>query len=178
MHFKRIRRQRLQDLAMLLRANDLQAFCTAIGWIEINWAMVEQQFDRWMQVIFHRLGGNALEKRVPRNFSEKVRFLRRAFTDITLLAPFRDKGLSIIKRTDEYSNMRHNLMHAVVAHVEPIGGKFTMTSLRLDAQARQTVTDFVFDVNQFPTVSADFQRLGTEAIELSLDLIERFGEPR
>jgi hypothetical protein len=111
MHFKRIKRQRLQDFAMLVRDNDLQAFCTAIGWIEINWAMVEQQFDRWMQVIFLRLGGKALEKHVPRGFSGKVRFLRRAFNTINLLAPFRDRALSIIQRTDDYSNMRHNLNH-------------------------------------------------------------------
>jgi hypothetical protein len=68
---------------MLLRHDDLGALCFALGWIAQNWAMVEQNFEMCIAMIYHDLGGKtAVSRKLPLPWDQKVESLRTVFNKI------------------------------------------------------------------------------------------------
>ena len=41
--------------------NNFTRLCEAIGLLVINWALIEQQIDNWVNVSFNNCGSNAID---------------------------------------------------------------------------------------------------------------------
>lgn len=172
--FARLRKSKFERLSGLLQGNDLVGLCTAIGLVEVHWAMMEQQLERWIQLVWHLQGGRTLEKTIPRAFKQKTNFLRRAFKSIPMLHVFALRAEEILSHAEGLAATRHGLTHAVVSHTEASNGRFILKKLKLDANAKSTLDDFVFDVANFPALTSSLSKLVTDAIEMSADLIAAY----
>jgi hypothetical protein len=93
----------------------LPGFCMAVGWIAQNWAMMEQNFDMWIAIIYHRLDGRTrVEPRLPIPFSKKVDFLEKAFSTLEPLKRFTAEVAPMLKQARELSQRRNDLVHGVL----------------------------------------------------------------
>jgi hypothetical protein len=174
--FNRSKGAKFGDLARILDDDEFRAFLTAIGWVEINWAIMEQNLDRWTQLIFRWLDGASIESEVPKSFWRKSKFLRQSFNSIPLLLPFKERGIDILSRADKLAGTGNDLTHAVITSMVSKDGKYEMKNLRLNKDAMHTIIDVQFDARGFPDLSLKLVHLGRDALYMSADLLDAFGE--
>lgn len=155
-------------------ADDFQALCAAIGFVEVNWALFEQSLDCIVLTAYRDLGGNAIQKDLPRSYSSKVKFLKKAFSKVAVLNPLKVEATEILNRSDELSKTRHDLMHGVVMHVEAVDGRYTFSKIDYVGHSH-SYRDFAFRPEDFPSLAEDLLRLGAETTRLGIkiDEIER-----
>jgi hypothetical protein len=86
-------------------ADDFRALCMAIGFVVVNWSVIEQQVDNWVNVTFINCGGNALRKNgdIPRSFKMKADYLKKCFKNLDVLKPFAIEGLNLLGRVSNIS---------------------------------------------------------------------------
>lgn len=175
--FKRYRVKRFGNLPLMLRDDDFLHFCAAIGWVEVNWALYENQLVHWCQVIFIKLrwrGANGKEHTMPKPYNAKVRFLRSGFSKIPALRKFCVEGIAILDRGEALAETRHNLTHGVITSVESKGGIFMLENRRTRPDGRHTVKNVEFNVRDFPTLADNLVVLGRDAIRLSSRIADEF----
>lgn len=151
--------------------DDFQSLCAAIGFVEVNWALFEQSLDFIVLTAHQDLGGNTIEKQLPRSYSRKVEFLKKAFSKIALLSPLKKEATEILSRGDHISKTRHDLMHGVVTHIEAVDGRYTFSKIDYVGQ-NHTYRDFVFSPEDFPALAEDLLRLGAQTTRLGVKVDE------
>jgi hypothetical protein len=172
--FNRTKGRKFGDLAILLDDDEFRSFCSAIGWVEVNWALMEQNFDRWIQVIFRKLNGASIESEPPKAFKKKAAFLRKAFNTIPRLSTYKDEALVILSRATKLSTTRNDLTHAVITSMKPVNGKYELENFKLHMDATHTIKDVIFDVRDFPALSLELARLGSDSLHISARLLDEF----
>lgn len=77
----------------------------AIGKLCISWAMVEHALDMNVAAIYYTKGGDAIEKRLPHNAKDKIKWFRKAMLRLPALAsaahhaePFAKDMLNVLAR--------------------------------------------------------------------------------
>lgn len=174
--FKRKRKQ-FDKLSLMLRDDEFLHFCSAIGWVEVNWALYEAQLTHWCQIMFVTLrwrGKNGRAKDMPRPYSQKSRFLREGFLNIAAMGFFKDEGLGILDRGDALADIRNDLTHAVITHMEAKDGRFIMENRKTTSDGLHVVKSVVFDVREFPALAHKLVILGKDAVHFSDRLYKAF----
>jgi hypothetical protein len=164
----------------MLRDDEFLHFCASIGWVEVNWSLMESQLDRWCQVmylIFKWRGKDGKEKEIPRPYGRKVRFLRGGFAKIPALKKYSADGVSVLDRADTLSDTRHDLTHGVITSIESKDGKYFLENRKIQRDGKHIVKDVVFNVRGFPALADKLADLGTDAIRLSHRLQVEFLRP-
>ena len=172
--FNRTKGRKFGDLAILLDDDEFRSFCSAIGWVEVNWALMEQNFDRWIQVIFRKLNGASIESEPPKAFNKKAVFLRKAFNTIPQLSTYKGEVLAILNGATKLSTTRNDLTHAVITSMKPVNGKYELKNFKLQIDATHTIKDVIFDVRDFLALSLELARLGSDSLHISARLLEVF----
>lgn len=172
--FNRTKGKKYKNLAQILRDDEFESFCSAIGFIEVTWAFMESQLDHWAQLTFRNLGGNKIEKKLPLGFERKSDYLIRVFKTIPLLAPFRADAVDVLDGARQLAGTRNDLTHAVVTSLESTGGKFELINRKLRSDGIHSSRTVYFDVRDFPDLSLKLVKLGSKAVRLSADLAEKF----
>ena len=172
--FNRTKGRKFGDLAILLDDDEFRAFCSVIGFVEVNWALMEQNFDRWIQVIFRKLNGAFIEKVPPNAFKKKAVFLRKAFNEIPQLSTFKGEVMAILDRAIKLSTIRNDLTHAVITNMKPVKGIYELQNFKLHIDSTHTIKDVKFDIRDFPVLSLELVRLGNDSLQISARLLEVF----
>lgn len=168
--FNRDKGKRFERLSHILRDDEFLHFCAAIGWVEVNWSLMESQLDRWSQVLFivHKWRGkDGKEKEIPRGYARKVRYLRGGFNRLPALKAFKDDCIDVLERADDLSETRHDLTHGVITSIESKDGKFFLENRKIQRDGMHTIKNVVFDVRQFPVLADKLADLGRDAIAIS-----------
>ena len=131
--------------------------CQCIGYVVVNWSLVENQLDNCVNVAFNNCGGSVFQKGsgVPRSLKPKIAFLRRCFRRLTELAEFRDDGLALLTRVSGASKRRHELMRGSLVELrpEPITGAFKFRQIGYDGD--------IHTLREFTLTPSDFRELGS-----------------
>jgi len=95
--------------------------CATIGSIVIKWSFIEQPIDICVTTIYHHCGGKiyALNGKIPRSMTTKVKFLNKCFKKIDCLLPFKDQGLSLIARASKIAIERNDIIHMRLGEITP-----------------------------------------------------------
>lgn len=152
-------------------ADDFRSLCAAIGFVEVNWALFEQSLDFIVLVAHGDLGGNVIEKELPRSYSRKVTFLKKAFSKIVVLNPLKTEAAEILCRGDKLSKTRHDLMHGVVTHIKSVEGRYTFAKIDYVGDGH-AYRDFVFNAEDFPSLADELLHLGRQATGLGVKVDE------
>jgi len=174
--FRRTKKQeRIQKIASLLEDDSFRALASAIGFVEIHWALFESHMDRWVEVAYNVLKFRFGGKEAPISYSRKSAYLVEAFTQNTRLSTFRTRGLEILSAAKTLSVTRHDLTHGVITGIEPIDFfKFILENRKLNRSGRHSFKEVTFDAREFPQLSKDFSDLASKSIHLTSDLADRF----
>ena len=159
-----------QSFPQITHANDFDGYCFALGYIQTNWAQMEQMFDSWIAMIYHNIGGrDMVDNRLPRSFGKKIEFLRKAFKKIRLLNEYAGKAIPLLNRAKALSRQRNDLTHGALSSLEPVDGKWQMIILDFDA-SKDNVNWHV--PRNFAFSPSDFQNLESKLVPLSLEVGE------
>jgi hypothetical protein len=155
--------------------SDFRALCTAIGFVVVNWAIIEQQIDNWVNVTFLNCGGKALRKKhdIPRAFQMKVIYLKDCFKKLESLGRVSEEGLALLGRVSKLSKQRNDLVHSARMALEPVDGAFHFRKVeyKIDNHA---VSDFTFDPDAFSKLETSLEAVLTEQIAFSQKLADEF----
>lgn len=150
---------------------DLDRLYSAIGFIAVRWAMMEQSLDFCISIIYRDCGGNTLTKEIPRSMSNKIPFLRKAFRTIPSLLERQEWALNIFDRITAIKELREGVIHAALNDTKHIDGKFFFTKIKYSSHQHYE-EEFVFDVRNFPAQSTEFLDLAMLVTALGMWLQE------
>ena len=147
----------------------------AIGFVVVNWAVIEQQIDNLVNVTFKDCGGRDLRKKadIPRSFSQKAKFLKECFKKLGPLKPFAGEGLSLVGRACNLSVERHNLVHGAVTSLVPVNGTFEFRKVGYEREDH-TIEPFTWHPDDFSKLAKSLGDLTTDLIALSQKLADKF----
>lgn len=166
-----LKEPKFEIIQRILSANTFQSLCAAIGFVEVNWALFEQSIDSAALIIHQSLGGNKIDRELPRAYSGKSRFLRKAFNKITLLRPLENEATGILDRADKLSHTRHDLTHGVVTHTEARNGRFDFSKIDY-VRSGHAYRDFSFHFAAFPALAKDLLALGDATTRLGIKIAQ------
>ena len=155
--------------------HDFLGLCQAIGYVVINSALIEQQVDNWVDVLFRQCGGANLRKNkdIPRAFNQKRKFLISCFKELPSLAPFSQEGRDLVTRLTKLSVKRNDLIHGAIKALSPINGAFQYRIIGYQKQAH-TLREFEFDLHDFSILEKSLSDALTDALEFSQKLGDTF----
>jgi hypothetical protein len=155
--------------------DEFRALCFAVGFIVLNWGIVEQQIDIWVNIAFRLCGGEALRKNkdIPRAFNQKARFLKECFNKLPALAAFASEGKSLIERVSSQASKRHDVVHSSLASFTPKNGAFTFNKVEYKKDGH-SVSTFTFSPTYFSTLETEMGDLLSEQIAFGQKLADRF----
>ena len=89
----------------------VEPLSSSIGFLILNWAMIEACLDFNTAIIFHAAGGKHIDREIPMALKSKLKFLRRCFSQIDMLHPFADEAIGYLSRVQDLSQTRHAVVH-------------------------------------------------------------------
>ena len=154
---------------------DLDELYRIVGYTVITWAMIEADLDKSIAVIHHCCGGKTISAALPRTLKGKIRYMRKALRQLSLLAPVKERGLDLMQQISDKKQQRHDLVHSVLTSAQASGGKFKFANLYA-GQAMHQIREIEFDVSHFPEFSKEIQDLETDMIAFAQKLAEDYTE--
>jgi hypothetical protein len=155
--------------------DDFRALCVAVGFVVLNWAIIEQQIDNWVNIAFINCGGRSLRgvDGIPRSFRRKAKFLKDSFRKLPSLSPFAAEGLALLARASVWADERNNLVHGGITSLEPQNGAFQFRKIGY-LKGNHTVSTFMFTPSDFSTLETALEELLTEQLAFSQKLADTF----
>ena len=152
-----------------------RALCMAVGFVVLNWAIIEQQIDNWVNVVFLNCGGSSLKTggRIPISFSAKVKFLTESFNKLSALAPFAVEGLALLDRASPIAIQRNNLVHGGIVSFEVLDEAFQFRKVKY-MKDNHEVSTFIFNSNIFSALETELGDLLTDQLTFSQKLADAF----
>ena len=155
-----------------IQATGFTGYCMALGYIQANWAQMEQMFDMWIALVYHELGGrDSIDSRLPLSFKSKVKFLKRSFGRISALNEYAQDALPLLQRAKALAGKRNDLVHGALTAQEPIDGNWQMAIL--DFETPQDSVNWHV-LRRFTFNQQDFQDFESNLVPLSVE-VAQFG---
>lgn len=96
----------------------------SLGQFTEAWALAEFALDLAIAALFHKHGGNKVDKRIPRGLEPRISFLRRV-SATPQMAPF-PAIADIAQRFADAAEERNTLIHGVAIELAEHSGEATM----------------------------------------------------
>lgn len=153
---------------MSIPQEELKPICEAIGFITINWALMERQFDNCIHLIHTDFGRYMHNHEKPIAYKKKSKYLRKAFRRVPHLDKYKANGLDLIQRADSLSELRHRFTHGTIRSLDGTVLTIDKLSIKDGYQADTHVYDFM----QFPKLAEDLGDLVMKWGHLSSALLD------
>lgn len=157
--------------------DDFRSLCTAVGFVVLNWGMIDQQLDILVNIVFRHCGGNRLRKDgdIPHSMKQKTTFLKQGFRSLPTLRPFAVEGRALMKRIEKRSRDRHDLAHGSLKQMAHVDGTYEFHIVEYHRDGH-SIRSFKFGPDDFSTYLKVHGDLQTELIQFSLRLGKQFPE--
>ena len=153
-------------------AMDLKAIwemsAKAVGEFITHWAMVERCIDFCIAIIYQKAGGKHLDNEIPQALWRRVKFLRRCFNQVSVLASFADEGRSLLDRITALTDTRNMLVHGCLSSYtsDSNGQEFLFVRIDLAPDKQMHVS------TSLRITGREFVENNSEAFSLTTDLID------
>ena len=151
----------------VVHADDMLGLCAFVGFITINWSVVEHQLDNCIAMVISDFGGLPKYKKIPRQYSTKSAYLREAFNSKTQFTHFKEPMIALLDRADIAAGKRNTMIHGTIDKVE--GGTLSMSKLDYDAGLLQKA-QMRFDTGPDSGLVPEFATLSTDWLNFSNNL--------
>lgn len=103
--------------------SELTAFFQAVGMIVLTWGRIEQTFDQSVDLMYKH-GGNTLVSRQPHGLKQRLKFVRKCFTELEKFKGLYKLFDDYLADTEKYSEERHKYIHSVIVKYSEESGQF------------------------------------------------------
>jgi len=110
--------------------NDERLFA-AVGRLTVTWAHLEFGLDSMIAVIHGLMDGRLYEKQLPKQLSEKLRYIRRAFDRLGIAEADRPRYDKLIDDIEVASTTRHDIIHGFPIHHANDTGEAKLVRLQI-----------------------------------------------
>jgi len=150
-----------------------EALYSQVGFIVVQWGHCEQSLELLVNTLFLQYGGNKLprRKKMPKQLSEKLAFVKECAVQILPLAPFRADLETLIDDFEAVKQKRHDLVHGALADIPVINGVFTFIRLETHREFHEA-KKFLYDLKVFPDLAATLVRLGADTPKLARRIVD------
>lgn len=142
--------------------------CAAIGFIAVNWALIERQMDNLCHVAFEaeRSDGKGLKK--PRALKDKFKFIRRHILGSPRFAALGERLATLMDATESLADKRHMFLHGAIESIEDSVLVFN----RLEFQDDYMSYAEKFDLQDFPLLVEELQHAVRLWLQLAWEVLE------
>ncbi|MDH5573200.1 MAG: hypothetical protein OEY89_15670 [Gammaproteobacteria bacterium] len=151
--------------------NDLDTLYRAVGFIVVQWGQAEQTLDMIVAIIFQDFGGNKIEKQIPIMLKQKIKYLRKCFNKIPDISDCKTTGNELLDQFKKLSEKRNEIIHGAVSTTTSNNGAYSFAKIDIINEYHH-VREFDFEINQFPKLSEDLVKLGSNAVKLANQLLQ------
>ena len=159
----------MRQLKKATPTDEMRGLCIAVGFVTLNWGVIERQLDTWSILIMKHYGGKEIRKDLPISLKQKTAFLRKAFRTIPALRPFMDDALDLIDRVSEVADKRHDFVHGEIERLTPETFEFTRIEY---SENHHHIKRKKFSAKNYPTISRTFLDLGKDTRRFSRRLLK------
>ena len=154
------------------------ALYSQVGFIVIQWGHCEQSLELLVTTLFRQYGGNALpkRKRMPRQLSDKITFVKECVAALQTLKSFRDEIEGLINKFESLKQKRHDLIHGALTDDSVIDGVYSFIRLETHPDIHE-VKAFHYDLKAFPNIAKDLVRLGADAPKIAKRVFDARPKP-
>lgn len=112
-----------------------------IGMIVVNWAFVESILSMWTAIAYSDARGDKLANgNMPRNFSDKVKYLRKCINSLPAFADEVEEMRTYVDRAKKLSNIRDHIVHGTLSDYDEANDEmFTFVKADVGKDKRQQV---------------------------------------
>jgi hypothetical protein len=115
------------------RINDEKLFA-AVGRLTVTWAHLEFGLDAMIAVIHGLMDGRLHEKKLPRQLSKKLKYLRKAFDRIGVAEADRPRYDKFLDDVEAASVTRHDIIHGFPIHHASDTGEAKLIRLNIGTE--------------------------------------------
>lgn len=101
-------------------------------------------------------------KRMPKQLSDKLAFVKECAAGIPLLKPFRTDIESLARKFEALIQKRHDLVHGALTDDPGIDGVYSFIRLETHPDIHE-VKEFQYDLKAFPSLAKALVGLGADA---------------
>lgn len=147
----------------MINADAENALYSQVGFIVIQWGHCEQSLELLVSTLFREYGGNKLprRRRMPKQLSEKIAFVKECAQHIPSLAPFRAEIEALAGDFDSLTQTRHDLVHGALSDAPVVDGVYSFIRLETHPDIHEIKTS-QYDLNEFPSLAKALVRLGAD----------------
>ena len=127
---------------------------TVIGACTLHWSLAEAGVDALVTMVYHRFGGKAVERDIPRMLGRKVKFLRKGFQRSPLLQHMAAEAALLLGQIEELSEKRNLMIHGTPLKHGPEMIEFRWLKTEGSGQRLESHT----------VTHAEFQALATDTL--------------
>ncbi|MBL8790166.1 MAG: hypothetical protein JNM45_06680 [Rhizobiales bacterium] len=114
---------------MELADDDFLNLCACVGNIIVPFSLFEASMNMAIEAIYSSMGGNKLEKEIPRAFERRLTYLRKCAVRIPELSPVKDELLANLDEIEKRAELRNHVAHGFISHFDPKSLTVTFTLL-------------------------------------------------
>jgi hypothetical protein len=115
-----------------LSAERLEALFRPIGELIINWSLLDSQIVKMVAILYHTETGRSLAPDIPREFSRRVRFLRKCVSKSPELSNFVNDMRRMLATAKEMVVVRDAFVHGAVSHYDETDQRYSFVKLDID----------------------------------------------
>lgn len=142
-----------------------------VGRVVVCWAQAEESLDHCIALIHQYLLGRTLKKKIPRVFGNKTKYLKMAFCKISILAPLKERGLSLMGQATTLGEKRNIMVHSVPQAINDDGLEIVLRTTKSDGYFH-SVSTVGFTLAEYRLAGDEMWVLATELFQLARDLLE------
>jgi hypothetical protein len=114
---------------MNLEPGEFQTICACIGQIIVPFANFEALLNASIDVIYRKLEGNSLAKKLPLPLSKRIEYLTRCFNELPSLSTIKNDFQKILDDASAESKIRNCVAHSYVSDFQNVTGILTFVQL-------------------------------------------------
>ena len=114
---------------MKLEPKDFELICTLVGQIIVPFAILEASLNGIVEASYNGLGGNSLDKELPRSLSKSKAFLEKCIRRLPVLLPLKDSLQKLLNDTASEALIRNGVAHGYVSDFNPEKTQITFRQL-------------------------------------------------
>ncbi|MCF6255035.1 MAG: hypothetical protein L3J98_09890 [Gammaproteobacteria bacterium] len=153
--------------------SDIESLFKSVGFIVVQWGHCEQSLELLVNTLHRQFSGSKLPKRkkMPRQLSSKLDFVKECALGIPELSPFQDELERLVHDFEDIKQTRHDLIHGAITDDPVMDGVFTFIRLQADSDIHE-VKHFQYDLHDFPRISKILLRLGADSPKVARRIFE------
>jgi hypothetical protein len=158
-----------------ITAAQLEPLYRPIGELIVNWSVLDSQFIKMIAILYQTDQGKALQKQLPREFSRRLRFLRKCATKFPALSRHADDLRRALTVAKEVAIVRDALVHGAISNFDETDQRYSFVKLDVDKSGdihmANTVRMTRDDINAHVVASQDLMAF---AIKVTDHLVQAF----